>query len=199
MNCIKEHKHNLKVVGGNDIHIVEGSRGNDTKKVIWDDPSKIEWTQNTHICNNAKSYNQYEEVSNHMEDNKILEKYMDSVDRNTRDMESRINKAQESSENRMQKKYDEAIEISRQSEERTKERFDKIISSIEKHNDIIDTKIEMINGKLDTKISDLEKKIEGNNKFLRDLSITTIVGIAAMVISAIYMAVSIVATIKQIK
>lgn len=94
---------------------------------------------------------------------KLLEKYIDKMDRDQSDLRNDIR----ASESRTAR----SIELS---EERNIERFNRIEQMINEHN-----------SKIDEKYEKLESKIDNNNKFIISLSITTILGIAAMVVAVI--------------
>lgn len=134
-----------------------------------------------------------------MDNDKILEKYLDSSNQDRRDMEKRLMEDRRESESRI-------TEERRLSEGRMEKRFDETMkavnalnTNIDNLNSSIDTKITTLTNNIDLKINSLEGKVNENNKFLRNLSISTILSIAALVIAVIAMAVTTILTIKQIK
>lgn len=85
------------------------------------------------------------EEASHMENDKILEKYMDMINQDRRDMEKRL------------------IDDRRESESRIDETVKRIENKIDKQND----------------------KIEANNRYMHNISIAVIIGIAAMVLTVV--------------
>jgi hypothetical protein len=143
-----------------------------------DDDLNFEWEfVNKSIVSNCNGYNgnkyinteynfkemEKEEVFSGMDNNKLLEKYIDKMDRDQSDLRNDIR----ASENRTARN----IELL---EERNIERLNRIEQIINDHN-----------AKIDEKYEKLESKIDSNNKFIISLSISTIIGIAAMVIAVI--------------
>lgn len=111
----------------------------------------------THIKSNRKYI---EEVALDMDENKILEKYLDKINQDRRDQEDRLSKNIELMEKRI-------TEERRLSEERMEKRF---IESMEK--------IDKLEEKLDN-------KLDNTTKWVAATAISTILGIAAMVISVL--------------
>ncbi|HCL4578486.1 TPA: hypothetical protein N2D80_003178 [Clostridium botulinum] len=94
-----------------------------------------------------------EEVTHTMDDNKILEKYLDKVDQDRRDVEIRIIQDRRESEKRIE-------EQRKLSEERIENRFNKVMDSLEKTNNKIDSQIEFIRTKLDTSVEKIDTKVD---------------------------------------
>lgn len=118
-----------------------------------------------------------------MDDNKILEKYIDTVDRDRREQELRLNSNIEKMEERLSK---ERIA----SEERLEKLFTATMDSIkdtnnkiDKINDKIDTKVNEINQKLDTQINSMTEKLDSTNKWVMSTCIATILAVAAIAAS----------------
>lgn len=117
---------------------------------------------------------------------------VESMEGNFNDMENRINNAEtriNEAEKRMRldsKEREDRIEA-RQSEllSNLEKRFADMDNKIEKSNDELNKKFEKYMDKIDSKFDKMDEKIDGNNKYLRSLTITTIVGIAAMVIAVL--------------
>ena len=103
-----------------------------------------------------------------MDNDRILEKYLDKVDQDRRDQEQRIAKNMELMEKRLS-----------DSEGRIEARFNQIMKSIEDTNKKVDDSIQRMENKFD-KLTD---EVKENNKYIRNISVTTIIGIAAMVIA----------------
>lgn len=101
---------------------------------------------------------------------KLLEKYIEKVDRDQSDLRNDIR----ASEERIAKN----IELS---EARNEERLKRMENMINSYIENIDNKIEKIDNKLDR----FEDKIDNNTKHIRNISITTIAGIAALVVSVL--------------
>lgn len=110
-----------------------------------------------------KQKSQLEEVVYTMDENKLLEKYIDSAEQNRRDMEQRLMEDRRESEKRL-------TDERRLSEERMEKRFNETMNKLDK---------------LDGRIDKMEGKLEGTSKWITALCITTIVGIAAMAVSVI--------------
>lgn len=113
--------------------------------------------------------------SNHMElkdMDKILEKYIDKMDRDQSDLRNDIR----TSENRtthLIEKMEERIQLSDANMEKRMEKIEKLIEN-------------NINQNRENS-NRLESKIDNNNKFIISISISVIIGVAAMVISVISM------------
>ncbi|MBS4958948.1 hypothetical protein [Clostridium sp.] len=114
------------------------------------------------------------EVFPNMDDNKILEKYLDRVDQDRRDQEERLSKNMQLMEHRIS-------EERKASEERLEKMFLTTMESIKDTN----KKIDDLNGKINENEKTLIKEISSANKDIRNISISTILGIAAMVITII--------------
>lgn len=161
----------IKFPYGNNIDEIGKS---DTKLISSNDISDIDLTNkgSTFCYNNIK-----EEVFN-MDENKILEKYLDKIDKDRREQEERLSRNIELSEKRI---HDERIELekrviedSKAREERMEKRFMEVMNSLEK-----------INSKMDEKIDKMSEKIDSTNKWITGLCISTIVGIAAIVVTVV--------------
>lgn len=131
-----------------------------------------------HIFNNGDFYSKTSKgsIGGSMDENKLLEKYLDKVDQDRRDQEERLSKAVIESEKR---NHTERIEFEKRinedrkaSEERLEKKFDQILNSIEKNNK-----------DFESKINKLEDKIDSNNKWIIGVCITTVLSIAALVVS----------------
>ncbi|EOU1985503.1 DUF1640 domain-containing protein [Clostridium perfringens] len=161
----------IKFPYGNNIDEIGKS---DTKLISSNDISDIDLTNkgSTFCYNNIK-----EEVFD-MDENKILEKYLDKIDKDRREQEERLSRNIELSEKRI---HDERIELekrviedSKAREERMEKRFTEVMNSLEK-----------INLKMDEKIDKMSEKIDSTNKWITGLCISTIVGIAAIVVTVV--------------
>lgn len=102
-----------------------------------------------------------------MDENRILEKYMDKIDQDRRDQEERLSNNIKLMENRI-------TEERRLSEERMEKRFNKAMESLEKTND-----------KIENLESNLTEKIDSTNKWIIGTCLATILGIAALVLTVI--------------
>lgn len=122
-----------------------------------------------YICN-KKDINQ--EVALDMDENKLLEKYLDKVDQDRRDQELRLNSNMEKMEERLSK---ERIA----SEERLEKLFSMTMESIKETND----KIDKINEKIDSKVELMYQKLDDTNKWIIGTCIATILAVAAIAAS----------------
>lgn len=118
--------------------------------------------------------------------NDILLKYIDSLDKKyddyKRDMiesENRIRQDAKNAEDRYEKRQAEF-------DQRLDERFKSIDDKFNK----IEAKFIDLEDKIDIKFGDMQNEIKENNKYLKSLTITTNIGIAAMVISVVALAIS---------
>lgn len=118
------------------------------------------------------------EEADTMDDNKILEKYLDKVDQDRRDMEIRLTQDRRESEKRIE-------EQRRLSEERMESRFNEVMNSWQKTNDKIDITYNRLENKVDSSVKGMEDKLDNTYKWIIGTCIATIIGIAAMVISVI--------------
>lgn len=115
--------------------------------------------------NNMEEYNirkrNKRDVTSAMDNNKLLEKYIEKMDKDQSDLRNDIRASEERTARN--------IELS---EQRNIERFNRIENMINEHIK-----------KVDEKYDKLADKIDNSNKYIRNISITTIIGIAAMIIS----------------
>ncbi len=124
--------------------------------------------------------NKNKERSNvQMEENKILEKYMDKVDQDRRDQEERLSKNMQHMEQRI-------TEERRLSEERLNKKYEDLLKIIETSNNNTNDKLEKLQSNFNEQIKEIKSDIKENTKEVRNISITTIVAIAAMVIAIIW-------------
>ena len=127
-----------------------------------------------------------------MEDNEmnnsddILLKYIDSLDKKydslKNDMieaEKRITQNNKELEDRLEKKYVE-----------TNNNINQMMNKI-------DRKFDNLDNKVDSKLEKMSMEIKENNKYLRNISITTICSIAGMVITIVIALITVVLTIKS--
>ncbi|MFL0198291.1 hypothetical protein ACJDU8_22400 [Clostridium sp. WILCCON 0269] len=130
-----------------------------------------------------------------MDDNRLIEKYIDSANQNMRDMEKRltedrheserrIEEQRKLSEERMEKRYSEILENTKLSEERMEKRFNESMEAIKYQNE---------------KIDKLGDKINSNAKELRNISVTTIWSMIGIVVAIAGLVIVTILTIKQIK
>ena len=127
-----------------------------------------------------KNMNSNKEVSVDMDDNKLLEKYLDKVDQDRREQEQRLNSNMEKLEERLSK---DRIA----SEERLEKLFNATMDSIkgtnakiDSINDKIDTKIDNLNNKIDSKVDLMYEKMDSTNKWIIGTCIATILAVAAI-------------------
>lgn len=115
-------------------------------------------------------------VGDYMEGNQYFEKYLERLEQDRRDLEQRLNNTIIQSEKRIHVERVEfekrILEDRKESEVRLNKNIDQILSLIEQQNE-----------KIDSKLGKLEDKIDGNNKWIMGVCLTTILSIAAMVIS----------------
>lgn len=90
------------------------------------------------------------------------------------ELDKRIGEERKLSEERMEKKFIEAMEAIKYQNEK-----------IDKISDKIDSKIDALDTKIDSKTSEINNKIDSTNKWIIGVCITTILGIAAMVVTII--------------
>lgn len=143
-----------------------------------------------------KNMNSNKEVSVDMDENKILEKYLDKVDQDRREQEQRLNSNMEkleerlskeriASEERLEKLFNSTMDSIKETNAKIDKIDEKLGSKIDSINDKIDTKIDSINNKIDSKVDLMSEKIDSTNKWIIGTCIATILSIAAMVITLI--------------
>lgn len=98
-----------------------------------------------------------------MDENKLLEKYIDKIDQDRRDQEERLSRNVQLMEERVEKR-------TRETEERIEKRFIETMDALKETNN---------------KINKLDEKIDSTNKWIIGVCLSTILGIAAMVIAVI--------------
>ncbi|AQW25687.1 hypothetical protein JJB61_11285 [Clostridium perfringens] len=160
-----------------------GLNGEEYKQIY----SKVKYSNKVLNINKNSSLYSKKIVGDSMEDNKLLEKYLDKVDQDRRDQEERLNNAIVESEKRNHTERTEfekrILQDRKDSEERIDKKFNQILSSIEKNNERLEKRISDIENKIESNSKTLENKIDGNNKWIIGVCITTILSIAALVIS----------------
>ena len=105
-----------------------------------------------------------------MDHNKILEKYIDTVDKDRREMEKRITEERREMEKRI-------TEERRLSEERMENRFNETMVSIKE-----------LSANVNKSVEKLENKVENTSNHIRNLTLTTIwsvVGISVAVMALV--------------
>lgn len=111
----------------------------------------------------------------YMDENKILEKYLDKMDQDKRDQEERLSKNMQLMEQRI-------TEERRLSEERMEKRFNDAMEAVKSTN----LNIEKLQDKLEEKTNSTIEKIDSTNKWIIGTCIATILGIAGIAASAIW-------------
>ncbi|XZM33952.1 hypothetical protein ACSXAY_02625 [Clostridium perfringens] len=140
--------------------------------------------KNIHSNNGLKSQ---KIVGDNMDENQFLNKYLDKVDQDRRDQEERLNNAIIESEKRI---HEERVEFEKrilkdrkESEERLEKKFDQLINYIEKNSTKLEDKITNLEQEFKNTSEKLEGKIDNNNKWIIGVCLTTILSIAALVVS----------------
>ncbi|OFS22976.1 hypothetical protein [Clostridium sp. HMSC19A10] len=110
-----------------------------------------------------------------MDENKMLEKYMDKMDQDRRDQEERLSKNMQLMEQRI-------VEERRLSEDRIEKKFNETMEALKATNN----KIEKLEDKLDNKTNMMLEKIDSTNKWIIATCLATILGIAGVAASAIW-------------
>lgn len=126
------------------------------------------------IKNKSKNTYMSKEVSVDMDESKAFDKILDRMDHDRREQEQRLS-------NNMQQMEQRITEERRLSEERMEKRFNQVMESLKETNDRFDKSVI----RMESKFEDLAKEVKENNKYIRTISVTTILGIAAMVITII--------------
>lgn len=123
------------------------------------------------------------EVAVEVDDNKLLEKYLDKVDQDRRDQELRLNSNMEKLEERLSKeriaseeRLEKLFKMTMESIKDTNEKIDKI-------DEKLDSKIDSINNKIDSKIDLMYEKMDSTNKWIIGTCIATILAVAAIAAS----------------
>lgn len=133
--------------------------------------------------------NSEEEGKSVMNENDYLQKYIDKMDVDRREQEKRLSESMKLMEQRI-------TEERRLSEERMESKFNKIIDALEKTNITTQNAVKEIETKFDENRKEIEVKLNENNKFMRNMQITTILGIGAMVLAVASIAASVFFGIK---
>lgn len=122
-----------------------------------------------------KNMQEGKEIAVDMDENKILEKYMDKMDQDRRDQEERLSKNMQLMEQRI-------VEERRLSEDRIEKKFNETMEALKATNN----KIEKLEDKLDNKTNMMLEKIDSTNKWIIATCLATILGIAGVAASAIW-------------
>lgn len=143
---------------------------------------------------NERKYNVFEEVVCDMDENKLLEKYLDKVDQDRREQEQRLNSNMEkleerlskeriASEERLEKLFNATMESIKDTNNKIDKIDEKLGSKIDSINDKIDSKIDSINNKIDSKVDLMYEKMDSTNKWIIGTCIATILAVAAIAAS----------------
>lgn len=124
--------------------------------------------------NNVK-YGIMEQEVNNMDNNDILIKYMEKVDRDQSDLKQDIRESEK-----------RTAEHLKSVEERMDNRLNRIEDIIAKQTENLNDKIDSINTKIDSLGETLGEKIEKNNKFINTMSVTTIIGVSAITVAVVW-------------
>lgn len=136
----------------------------DTSSIL---PQEEEYTDTKSIAPKYRSYLQlanskvFEDGSDAMEDNKLLEKYMDKVDQDQRDLRNDLKER----ELRIERRISEA-------ENREKERMDRIESLFEQQSE-----------KIDRLKDEVTKQLEDEKKYRHTNNIAIILGVIATIVA----------------
>ena len=133
--------------------------------------------------NEKSTYINNMEVEKKVDDNKILEKYLDKVDQDRRDQENRLNSNMEKMEERLSKERIASEERLEKLFTATMESIKDTNNKIDSINDKLDIKVSEINQKLDNKVDLMYEKIDSTNKWIIGTCIATILAIAAIAAS----------------
>lgn len=149
----------------------------------------------TYICPRNTVIKDFDmEVSSDMDDNKLLEKYLDKVDQDRRDQETRLNsnmkdleerlsKERIASEERLEKLFKMTMDSIKDTNSKIDNISDKLDSKIDSINEKLDTNVDSINQKLDSKMDLMSEKIDSTNKWIIGTCIATILAVAAIAAS----------------
>ena len=118
------------------------------------------------------------EEGNVMDNNDLLSKYMDKVDQDRRDSDSRNETRLSNIEERMDNRLNRI-------EDNIKSYTESVSKSISDLDAKMDLKVSGMQTKMENKLTQLEGKIDNNNKFILGIAISTIIGIAAIVLSVL--------------
>jgi len=139
-------------------------------------PKNIDENQFIAISNVTNSELEVESVMNEQE---YIDKYISKLEDDRREQEKRLSTNMQLMEQRI-------TEERRLSEKRIEDRFNEVMTALEKTNE--STK---------NAVKDIEAKVDANNKFMRNIQITTILGIGAMVLAVASIAWSVFTGIKS--
>ncbi len=139
---------------------------------------KYDVSKSTNLDYNSTNSMPHNTGGNDMDNNDILSKYMDKVDQDRRDSESRNEKRISDLEERMDNRLNRI-------EDNIKYYTESVAINISTLDSKMETKISSLETKLDNKLTLLEGKIDNNNKFILGIAISTIIGIAAIVVSVL--------------
>lgn len=149
-------------------------------------PYNKETLKNTNIISNIESEYNLEREETAMDENKILEKYLDKVDQDRRDQEQRLSNNMQSMENRLfedRKLMEQRItEERRLSEDRMEKKFNEAMEALKSTN----AKIDNLDIKLDTETQKTIDKIDSTNKWIIGTCIASVLAVAGIAASAIW-------------
>jgi len=120
-----------------------------------------------------------------MDNNDLIIKLIEKVEQSNQQIKIDLNESEKRITEDRRESEKRISEERRLSEERIEKKFTETMAAVGTLNTKIDTKVDGINNTIDTKITSLETKIDGSNKWIMGLCLTTIIGIATMIFAAI--------------
>jgi len=156
-------------------------------KFGYENTLKVMYTYRNSINNkNDVQFSSFE-GGNNMENNNLLEKYIEKVDRDQSDLRIDIR----ASEERTAKSISEI-------QQRMDDRLNRIEDLLVKQNDNFEIKFDKLENKIDNKFDNLERKVDDNKRFMRNIEITIIVALVATTLGASALGLSLVQIVQNL-
>lgn len=156
-------------------------------KIGYDNTIKIAYTYSKYLETKSLPNPTSFERGKKMENNNLLEKYIEKVDRDQSDLRSDIR----ASEERTSKNLSEV-------QQRMDVRLNRIEDLLIKQNQSFEVKFDKLENKIDTKVNNLETKMDDNRKFMWGIVVTIIVSCVATAISVASMNNSLVQIVENL-
>ena len=120
-----------------------------------------------------------------MDNNDMIIKLIEKVEQSNQQLKIDLNESEKRITEDKKESEKRITEERRLSEERMEKKFVEAMSSFKQLNDKIDINNTQLNTKIDTKAKESNDKIDINNKYINNISITTMIGIAAIAVALI--------------
>lgn len=132
-----------------------------------------------------------------MDNNDLIIKLIEKVEQSNQQIKIDLNESEKRITADRRESEKRITEERRLSEERMEKKFTEAMSSFKQLNDKMDINNTQLNTKIDTTAKESNDKIDINNKYINNISVTTMIGIAAIAVALIVALFAFIYTSKQ--